>query len=193
MWTYNYTDELHHHGIKGMKWGVRRFRKKDGSLTPAGKKRYQSSEGGKVKQYINKKYDIRRTRLTNSYRKSGMNDEEAKAAAEKRVASALDKHEDQEWAKTTVAKYLNGRKGSTMARAGKYMERNANMKVSEALKKAEKVDASIASAKLGAVTAAIYAPSIATSYAINQAKINRYVAKHPNTKLTDAEILKLVT
>lgn len=32
--------ELYHHGIKGMKWGVRRFQKKDGSLTPAGKKRY---------------------------------------------------------------------------------------------------------------------------------------------------------
>ena len=32
--------ELYHHGIKGMKWGIRRFQKKDGSLTPAGKKRY---------------------------------------------------------------------------------------------------------------------------------------------------------
>lgn len=32
--------ELHHHGIKGMRWGVRRFQNKDGSLTPAGKKRY---------------------------------------------------------------------------------------------------------------------------------------------------------
>ena len=31
---------LCHHGIKGQKWGVRRFQKKDGSLTPAGKKRY---------------------------------------------------------------------------------------------------------------------------------------------------------
>lgn len=31
--------ELYHHGIKGMKWGVRRFQNKDGSLTPAGKKR----------------------------------------------------------------------------------------------------------------------------------------------------------
>lgn len=32
--------ELYHHGIKGQKWGIRRFQKKDGSLTPAGKKRY---------------------------------------------------------------------------------------------------------------------------------------------------------
>ena len=31
--------ELYHHGIKGQKWGVRRYQKKDGSLTPAGKKR----------------------------------------------------------------------------------------------------------------------------------------------------------
>jgi hypothetical protein len=33
-------NDLQHHGIKGQKWGVRRFQKKDGSLTPAGKKRY---------------------------------------------------------------------------------------------------------------------------------------------------------
>ena len=33
-------DDLYHHGIKGQKWGVRRFQKKDGSLTPAGKERY---------------------------------------------------------------------------------------------------------------------------------------------------------
>ena len=32
--------ELLHTGVKGMKWGVRRYQNKDGSLTPLGKKRY---------------------------------------------------------------------------------------------------------------------------------------------------------
>ena len=31
---------LEHHGIKGQKWGVRRFQNSDGSYTSAGKKRY---------------------------------------------------------------------------------------------------------------------------------------------------------
>lgn len=33
-------NELNHHGVLGMKWGRRRYQNKDGSLTPAGKKRY---------------------------------------------------------------------------------------------------------------------------------------------------------
>lgn len=32
-------NELYHYGIKGQKWGVRRYQNKDGTLTPAGKKR----------------------------------------------------------------------------------------------------------------------------------------------------------
>ena len=38
--------ELLHSGIKGMKWGIRRFQNKDGSLTPAGKKRYGADADG---------------------------------------------------------------------------------------------------------------------------------------------------
>jgi hypothetical protein len=33
------NNELKHYGVLGMKWGVRRYQNKDGSLTPAGKKR----------------------------------------------------------------------------------------------------------------------------------------------------------
>lgn len=46
---------LCHHGIKGMKWGVRRYQNKDGSYTAAGKKRRQSYED-RVRQKM-KDYD----------------------------------------------------------------------------------------------------------------------------------------
>ena len=38
-----YDGELYHWGIKGMKWGVRRYQNKDGALTPAGKNRKKNN------------------------------------------------------------------------------------------------------------------------------------------------------
>lgn len=38
------NNQLYHWGIKGMKWGVRRYRNEDGTLTDAGKKRYADQE-----------------------------------------------------------------------------------------------------------------------------------------------------
>ena len=51
-------DYLEHHGVQGQKWGIRRFQNKDGSLTPAGKKRYT-----KLNNKIDKIYEKKTRRL----------------------------------------------------------------------------------------------------------------------------------
>lgn len=47
-------ETLSHHGIKDMKWGRRRWQNKDGSLTPAGEKRYGGSSYSYRKKYEEK-------------------------------------------------------------------------------------------------------------------------------------------
>ena len=56
--------ELYHWGIRGMKWGVRRFQRKDGSLTKAGLKRYANeSEKLKAKEKIVKRQERTKAKI----------------------------------------------------------------------------------------------------------------------------------
>lgn len=46
--------ELKHWGIKGMKWGIRRYQNEDGTLTPEGKRRYTTKENFTKEQGLRK-------------------------------------------------------------------------------------------------------------------------------------------
>ena len=67
-----YEDELMHHGIKGQKWGVRRYQNKDGSLTYAGKKRALKLQNQYTELSKNKKYHDKDGNLTYEGRKKAL-------------------------------------------------------------------------------------------------------------------------
>lgn len=53
-----YQTELYHHGIKGQKWGIRRYQNPDGTLTEEGKRRlaqYREKEFGKLDKRFDKR------------------------------------------------------------------------------------------------------------------------------------------
>lgn len=95
-------NELKHHGIPGMKWGVRRYQNKDGSLTPAGRRREAKLDREMAKQ-ARKYHELKRKKLTGDNQENRpktiqeMSDAELQAKInrirkEQELASLMPKH-----------------------------------------------------------------------------------------------------
>lgn len=114
------SEALMHYGIKGMRWGIRRYQNKDGSLTPAGKKRYAedapeseapkvSEDYKKARRSIKEMSDAELTeavrRLETEKRYRDLNPE--KVSAGKKFVEKVLKPVATDVAKTTLKSYLD--------------------------------------------------------------------------------------
>ena len=82
------NNELYHYGVKGMRWGVRRYQYRDGSLTPAGEKRLDKYKVKELEKTV-KKYQV-----------------EKLAAQQHKLEEEFEKHrDDYTYAKLTKARY----------------------------------------------------------------------------------------
>ena len=120
--------ELYHHGILGMKWGIRRYQNKDGSLTSAGKKRYLSTSlSSAIARRENKKTDesFKRWKEQSAARENAIN--AGKKYNEAKLSGQVDKKElrsiEKEY-KRSLSKVSTYRKGQVRQEVGKDLSRS---------------------------------------------------------------------
>ena len=101
------ADIIVHYGVKGMKWGVRRYQNKDGSLTPAGKARERTKNEKRSRS------ELSRNRRTASLEE--LTKQINRLETEKKLKSLID--EDIKPGRTMVAKILKSRGSKVLSGA----------------------------------------------------------------------------
>ena len=164
MWEYNYNDQLSHHGIKGQKWGVRRFQNEDGTRTPAGLRRY--ADGTEMGRRDAKKQEKLERKLAGNVARQTASDKKLFDARDKNRA----KHESKYDKKIAKAEEKGdvGQTGYLKKKKEKFME--VYDKETDAYKKARTIRNENYNKILELKAKAISDPSIKSSEAYHEAE-----------------------
>lgn len=121
------SNELSHHGIRGQRWGVRRYQNADGSLTPAGRKRYSEDYKKLMQKTQAAQAQNHQRLLVDSYNKTADEYNSGKIAEYNRTHSADDpdyesnynKQFNEDWHRNYTKQYVEFTKNDKNYKKGR--------------------------------------------------------------------------
>ena len=109
-------NELYHHGIKGQRWGIRRYQNKDGSLTALGKKRaaklesdYEKITGKKITRTTENRSGSSKSKSVSDMSNKEIQDRIDRIRLENTLNSLTPQHV------SAGEKFVNGLKGAAIS------------------------------------------------------------------------------
>ena len=128
------NNTLQHHGILGMRWGIRRFRNRDGTLTPAGKRRADKKSANQETHEDYKKNHT--SKNAGSMSNSELRDRINRLQMEKQYAQ-LTSNEKSTGFKVVNDIFVNSAKQTASNYVSQYMTKGVDVLIGKFIKKAK--------------------------------------------------------